>query len=154
MVFFHILPPKLRVVLLLLFGNILTSSSRSPVGMVFGGIDTVEALALVSVTDSSPVGSGLVMDTEGCVVITMGDCPGVEVVITMGDCPGVEVVITMGDCPVVGVVIDTGDCPGDEVVVIIDTGDCPGVAVVVIETGACPGLEVVCTGTVPGGGPA
>ena len=83
MVFFHILPPKLRVVLLLLFGNSLTSCS--PVGVVFCGIDTVEALALVSITDSSPVGSGLVMDTEGCVVITMGDCPGVEVVITIGD---------------------------------------------------------------------
>ena len=90
--------------LLLLFGSSLTSSS--PVGV---GIDTVEADALVSLTVSSPVGSGLVMETEGCVVITMGDCPGVGVV------------IGTGDCPVVGVVIGTGDCPG--VVVVIATGD-------------------------------
>jgi len=161
-------------VCLLLLGDSLTSSS--PVGVVRGGIDTVEALALVSFTDSSPVGSWLVMDTAGYVVIVdinTGDCPGDEVVVIIGtgDCPGDEVVVIIGtgdcpgdevvvisgtgDCPGVDVVfMETGDCPGDEVVVIIGTGDCPGVVVVFMETGDCPGDEVVCTGTVAGGGPA
>jgi len=103
------------VVLLLIFGNNLTSSS--PVGSSVDGLETFER-----VTSSSCV----VMKVGGMenggtvvlgVVIGTGDCPVVDVVIGTGDCPVVDVVIGTGDCPVVDVVIGTGDCPVVDVVI-------------------------------------